>query len=72
MEFGAILTDAGVVASVLAPVTLLYCLAKLRQEANARRWGMLFAASLAAIQCVAALIYFGMMWNEMSRTGLGV
>jgi hypothetical protein len=33
---------------------------------------MIAVGVLAVIQTVAATVYFVMLWNEMSRTGLGV
>lgn len=72
IEFGALLTVAGLTASVLAPICLIYVLIHFRRDLDRRPRPLVALGVLATVQTIASMIYFAMMWQEMSRTGLGV
>ncbi len=72
LEFGAVLIAMGLSATVLSPLSVIYCVIQLRRDADRSGRIMIAAGVLAVIQTTAAMVYFVMLWNEMSRTGLGV
>lgn len=69
---GTILTVSGLAALLLSPFGLIYCATKLRRDAAERQWGMIAFGVLSALQCLVAMIYFGMLLQLMSSRGLGV
>lgn len=71
-EFGAVLIAMGLTATVLSPLSVIYCIIQLRRDTDRGGPIMIAVGVLAVIQTVAATVYFVMLWNEMSRTGLGV
>jgi hypothetical protein len=72
LEFGAVLIAMGLTATVLAPLSVIYCVIQLRRDADRGGRIMMAVGILAVIQTSAAMVYFVMLWSEMSRTGLGV